>query len=61
MLKGSDQWLKPLPDQDTIAYLKDFGAATASNGAVGLYHIDKITPDAVEKGESLIKPMLKLM
>jgi predicted aconitase len=55
-VEGLDQWLKPLPDQDTIAYLKDFGAATASNGAVGLYHIDKITPDAVEKGESLIKP-----
>ncbi len=36
------------------AYLKDFGAATASNGAVGLYHIDGLTPEAVELGESLI-------
>ena len=52
---GLDAYLKDLPDEDTIAYLKDFGAATASNGAVGLYHIDKITPEAKELGESLIK------
>ena len=37
-------------------YLKNFGAATASNGAVGLYHIDKLTPEAAEQGESLITP-----
>lgn len=54
-VEGLDRYLKPLPDEDTIAYLKDFGAATASNGAVGLYHIDKITPEAVEQGESLVK------
>lgn len=54
-VEGLDAYLKPLPDEDTIAYLKDFGAATASNGAVGLYHIDKITPEALEQGESLIK------
>lgn len=51
---GLDAYLKDLPDEDTIAYLKDFGAATASNGAVGLYHIDKITPEAKELSESLI-------
>ena len=44
----------PELDGDAKAYLKDFGAATASNGAVGLYHIDKLTPEAVEQGESLI-------
>ena len=52
---GLDHYLKKLPDEDTIAYLKDFGAATASNGAVGLYHIAGITPEAVEQGEALIK------
>lgn len=52
---GLDQYLKDLPDEDTIGYLKDFGAATASNGAVGLYHIDNITPEAKELKESLIK------
>jgi len=54
-VEGLDKWLKPLPDDKTIAYLKDFGAATASNGAVGLYHIAGITPEAHESGESLIK------
>ncbi|MFA6624538.1 MAG: aconitase X [Bacilli bacterium] len=52
---GLDKWLKDLPDDDTLSYLKDFGAATASNGAVGLYHIDKITPEAKEKGQKLIE------
>jgi predicted aconitase len=54
-VEGLDQYLKPLPDEDTVAYLKDFGAATASNGAVGLYHIDKVTPEAKEQGEGLLK------
>lgn len=56
---GLDRYLKDLPDEDTIAYLKDFGAATASNGAVGLYHIDNITPEAKRLGQSLIKENCK--
>ena len=39
---------------EVCAYLNHCGAATASNGAVGLYHIDKLTPEAVEMGEALI-------
>ena len=39
---------------DVCAYLKDFGAATASNGAVGLYHIEGLTPEAVRQGDTLI-------
>ena len=58
-LNNSDKYLKDLPDEDTIAYLKDFGAATASNGAVGLYHIDKITPEAKELSLGLIKDNAK--
>ena len=57
-IKGLDQWLGSL-DEDAKTYLKDFGAATASNGAVGLYHVENITPEAVELGESLIKPDAK--
>lgn len=52
-IKGLDQWLGTL-DEDAKAYLKDFGAATASNGAVGLYHVEGITPEAVEQGEKLL-------
>ncbi|MBQ8145906.1 MAG: DUF521 domain-containing protein [Clostridia bacterium] len=51
---GLDKWLGNELTPSTCAYLKDFGAATASNGAVGLYHIASLTPEAVELGESLI-------
>ncbi len=51
---GLDKFLGTKLDGDTCAYLKDFGAATASNGAVGLYHIANLTPEAVEQGEALI-------
>ena len=45
---GLDKWLGTL-DDDARTYLKDFGAATASNGAVGLYHVEGITPEAVQQ------------
>lgn len=51
---GLDKWLGTELDDKTCSYLKDFGAATASNGAVGLYHIANLTPEAVELGEALI-------
>ena len=51
---GLDKWLGNELNDAACAYLKDFGAATASNGAVGLYHIENLTPEAVEQGESLI-------
>ncbi|MBE7091948.1 MAG: DUF521 domain-containing protein [Clostridiales bacterium] len=53
-IKGLDKWLGEELDDATCTYLKDFGAATASNGAVGLYHIENLTPEAKEMGESLI-------
>ena len=52
---GLDKWLGTELDDSVKTYLKDFGAATASNGAVGLYHIDNLTPEAVESGKALIK------
>ncbi len=53
-VKGLDQWIGKELTDEACAYLKDFGAATASNGAVGLYHIENLTPEAVEMGEGLI-------
>lgn len=53
-IKGLDQWLGTELNDENCAYLKDFGAATASNGAVGLYHVDKLTPEAKELGAGLI-------
>ena len=53
-IKGLDQWLGNELDDAACSFLKDFGAATASNGAVGLYHVAGLTPEAKELGESLI-------
>ena len=54
-IRGLDRWLGTELNDDTCAYLKDFGAATASNGSVGLYHIENLTPEAVEQGAYLLK------
>ena len=51
---GLNQYLGTELDDAACTYLKDFGAATASNGAVGLYHIHDLTPEAKLQGESLI-------
>ena len=53
-IKGLDKWLGNELDDAACSFLKDFGAATASNGAVGLYHVDNLTPEAKELGEQLI-------
>ena len=57
---GLDKWLGTELNDSVKTYLKDFGAATASNGAVGLYHIDHLTPEAVELGEKLITEEAKV-
>ena len=53
-VQGLDKWIGTELTDAACSYLKDFGAATASNGAVGLYHIENLTPEAVELGTSLI-------
>lgn len=57
---GLDKWIGTELDDATCSYLKDFGAATASNGAVGLYHVDNLTPEAKECGKDLIKEDAKV-
>lgn len=57
---GLDKWLGTDLNDEVCTYLKDFGAATASNGAVGLYHIENLTPEACEQGKSLIKEDAKV-
>ena len=54
-VRGLDTWLGTELTDEACAYLKDFSAATASNGAVGLYHIENLTPEAREQGESLLR------
>lgn len=53
-IKGLSEFIGTEINEDTIAYLKDMGAATASNGAVGLYHVEGLTPEATEQGNKLI-------
>ena len=55
-ITGMETWLGTELNDENCAYLKDFGAATASNGAVGLYHIENLTPEAKELGTSLLTP-----
>ncbi|MDR1306040.1 MAG: aconitase X catalytic domain-containing protein [Treponema sp.] len=51
-IRGLDQWIGRDLNRNTEAgraaadYLKDMGAAAASNGAVGLYHVENLTPEA---------------
>ncbi len=59
-IRGLDRWLGQGLNDESRTYLKDFGAATASNGAVGLYHVEGITPEAVKYGEELIKEGAKV-
>jgi predicted aconitase len=59
-IRGLENWLgtdlgqKSEKGRAAAAYLKDMGAATASNGAVGLYHVQGLTPEAKESGDKLI-------
>ena len=57
---GLDKWIGGELNEDAKTYLKDFGAATASNGAVGLYHVENITPEAVKFGKEIIAENAKV-
>ena len=54
-IKGLDRFLGRELNDEVKAYFKDMGAAMASNGAVGLYHVENLTPEAKESGASLIR------
>ncbi len=60
-IKGLDKFIGTKLDDHTCSYLKDMGAASASNGAVGLFHVANLTPEAVELGEKLIKSDAKTL
>lgn len=57
---GLSKWIGTELTDEACAYLKDFGAATASNGAVGLYHIENLTPEAKDLGAGLIAEGAKI-
>lgn len=51
---GLDEFLGSKLNDEVKDYLKDMGAACASNGAVGLFHAENITPEAKEEGRKLL-------
>jgi len=54
---GVDQWIGMAdgkPDLVSMGKLKAFGSSTASSGAVGLYHLENVTPEAQEQSRKLL-------
>lgn len=54
-IRGLDRYLGDRLDDRAKDYLKDMGAASASNGAVGLYHVEGLTPEAKDQGKALVR------
>jgi predicted aconitase len=54
-IRGLDKLLMGMSKDQINDYLKDMGAAAASNGAVALFHVKGITPEAKEHGKELFK------
>lgn len=52
---GLDRWFPDGLGGAAKDYLKDLGAAAASNGAVGLYHVEGLTPEAADSGRELVR------
>lgn len=50
-VRGLDKWLGTELNDENRAYP---GAATASNGAVGLYHVEHLTPEVQQQGRALL-------
>jgi predicted aconitase len=53
---GLDRFLDPELDATTRDYLHEMGAACATAGAVSLFHVENITPEAVDDGRDLLTP-----
>jgi len=54
-ITGMEKYLGTEVSNDNMHLLKKMGSATAATGAVGLYHVENLTPDAKEKGRKLLK------
>jgi predicted aconitase len=56
LIVGLDRFLGSGLGEETLDYLQEMGAACATYGAVGLYHVDNVTPEAVDSGSDLLAP-----
>lgn len=55
-ITGLDRFLGKGLSDGTKDYLREMGAACATYSAVGLFHVENITPEAVEQGSDLLLP-----
>jgi predicted aconitase len=53
-ITGLEKYFGGKVTNENMHLLKAMGSATASSGAVGLYHVEGVTPDAKEKGQKLL-------
>jgi predicted aconitase len=51
---GIDKYFGGEVTKENMHLLKSMGSSTAANGAVGLYHVENVTPDAKKKGRDLL-------
>ncbi|MBU7013830.1 MAG: DUF521 domain-containing protein [Theionarchaea archaeon] len=51
---GLDRFLGRGLSETARDYLKDMGAAAATNGAVGLFHVENVTPEALKLQRNLL-------
>jgi len=51
-----DCYLNPDLDSKTTDFLQEMGTACATYGAVGLFHVENVTPEAVDFGKDLLVP-----
>jgi hypothetical protein len=54
-ITGLEQYMGTEVSNENMHLLKKMGSATAACGAVGLYHVENLTPDAKQKGRHLLK------
>jgi hypothetical protein len=53
-LSGLDRFLNNDLDETTIDYLNEMGAMLATYSAVSLFHVENITPEAIDSGRDLL-------
>ena len=54
---GIDKWIDMTdgePAPSAVGKLKGMGSASAASGAVGLYHVENVTPEAIDQGRDLL-------
>lgn len=54
---GIDKWIgmeDGKPNPVAVGKLKAMGSASAASGAVGLYHVENVTPEAIDQGRGLL-------